>query len=167
MDNVQKLNTCNNIPSSQTFKSHLHIGIFWQFVWVVVYCKHRLTSQLQHWHNSAWLYMQFTGNECLMSNVPVHDQPTANVNVVYHIQWQNYILTLNGKVIGIKDQSSPVQSSKLLLDHMSKAVLSFGSHWDPWPSLRLFQDCLCVQKWGLFDKRKSLSFWAGATFIAL
>jgi hypothetical protein len=22
MDNVQKLNTCNNIPSSQTFKSH-------------------------------------------------------------------------------------------------------------------------------------------------
>jgi hypothetical protein len=47
----------------------------------VVHFKPRLTKQLQHWRNRTWLYVHFTGNECLLAHGGVNGQLTIPVNI--------------------------------------------------------------------------------------
>jgi hypothetical protein len=56
--------------------------------------------------------------------------------------------------------SARSRSNKLVLVLVSRVVLRFGHHQDPWPNFCLFEDCLCV--W----KRTLLFFWVYNTFVA-
>jgi thiaminase len=85
MDNVQKHVTCNNIPSSQTFKSYLYLNALyitnnWRFLYI-----------LEHQHqNSILNWMQ-------LQNIYAHNCIEANIlkeELISHVPhlWQIYVM---------------------------------------------------------------------------
>jgi hypothetical protein len=81
-----------------------HINCSWNFLSSKVYCRRAnstrleqlsiftsLTKQLWHWKNSTWLYVESSGNKCLMSYASVYGQLTTTVNMT------TVCLLLNGE----------------------------------------------------------------------
>jgi hypothetical protein len=88
------------------------VGVFLEYV--VVHFKHRLAKQLWHWKDSMWLYVKFTGNECLISHA----------SQVSHCKHDNCMFcSWMGKVVAIKDEQSFFTSSTQNCGYLQKCLL--------------------------------------------